>query len=252
MTPGLLNIITWIWLGMAVFTFFLLLKIIAPFGRHTHTGFGPMMNNISAWVIMEAVSLTCFSLFFLLGTGEKSVISYFLFGCWVLHYTNRSFIYPLRQKDRSKKMPVAIMGSAIFFNLINGFINGYYLGNYSGTIPIDRIYEPAFIAGFILFFGGMFINMRSDNLLLKLRKKGGTGYKIPKGWLFNLVSCPNHLGEIIEWAGFALMAWNLPALSFAVWTFANLAPRSLAHHKWYLKQFLDYPRKRKAVIPFIF
>jgi steroid 5-alpha reductase family enzyme len=30
------------------------------------------------------------------------------------------------------------------------------------------------------------------------------------------ISCPNHFGEIIEWIGFAVIAWNLPALSFAV------------------------------------
>jgi 3-oxo-5-alpha-steroid 4-dehydrogenase 1 len=48
------------------------------------------------------------------------------------------------------------------------------------------------------------------------------------------------------------MAWNLPALSFAVWTAVNLIPRALDHHKWYKSYFKEeYPKQRKAVIPFL-
>jgi protein-S-isoprenylcysteine O-methyltransferase Ste14 len=63
------------------------------------------------------------------------------------------------------------------------------------------------------------------------------------------VSCPNYLGEIVEWTGFALLTWSLPAVSFAAWTVANLVPRALAHHRWYRERFPDYPRRRKALIP---
>ena len=62
---------------------------------------------------------------------------------------------------------------------------------------------------------------------------------------------PNHFGEIMEWLGFALMCWNLASLSFVVWTCSNLLPRALHHHKWYLQHFADYPKDRKAVIPFL-
>jgi hypothetical protein len=78
-----------------------------------------------------------------------------------------------------------------------------------------------------------------------------TEYAIPRGSLFECVSCPNHLGEIVEWFGFALMCWNLPALSFAIWTAANLIPRALSHHRWYAEKFANYPKERKALIPFV-
>ena len=148
-------------------------------------------------------------------------------------------------------MPVAIFVSAIFFNLMNGFLNGYYLGNYV-TYPDTWFFTIQFILGITLFFGGMFANYKSDAMLLALRKPGETGYKIPKGFLFDRISCPNHFGEIIEWAGFALMTWNIASFSFALWTFANLAPRSVAHHKWYKEKFKDYPPERKALIPYLF
>ena len=92
----------------------------------------------------------------------------------------------------------------------------------------------------------------SDKFLINLRKPGETGYKIPRGFLFEYVASPNLFGEIIEWTGFALMAWNLPALSFMVWTGANLIPRARNHYDWYKRTFPDFPKNRKVVIPFIY
>jgi protein-S-isoprenylcysteine O-methyltransferase Ste14 len=98
----------------------------------------------------------------------------------------------------------------------------------------------------------MVINIKSDDILFKLRDKGDVGYKTPKGWLFNKVSCPNYLGELIEWVGWAIATWSLAGLSFALWTVANLVPRAISHHKWYKENLNDYPEKRKVLIPFIF
>ena len=96
-----------------------------------------------------------------------------------------------------------------------------------------------------------FINNQSDHILINLRKPGETGYKIPKGGFFKYVSAPNLFGEMLEWMGFAILCWNLPALGFAVWTAANLIPRAISHHRWYLEKFENYPKERKAVIPFL-
>lgn len=48
-----------------------------------------------------------------------------------------------------------------------------------------------------------------------------------------------------------MMAQNIGATSFAVWTMVNLFPRALDHHKWYKLKFEEYPEDRKAVFPFI-
>jgi steroid 5-alpha reductase family enzyme len=103
----------------------------------------------------------------------------------------------------------------------------------------------------LLFVCGFAVNKHSDWLLRKLRKPGESGYSIPRGGLFRWVSCPNYLGEIIEWIGWAVATWSLAGLSFAVWTAANLIPRAWQYHRWYRKEFPDYPKKRKAVIPFL-
>ena len=72
---------------------------------------------------------------------------------------------------------------------------------------------------------------------------------MPHGELYRWISCPNYLGELIEWAGWAVATWSLPGLGFAVWTAANLVPRARANHRWYRSHFADYPNERKALIP---
>ena len=74
---------------------------------------------------------------------------------------------------------------------------------------------------------------------------------MPFGGLFKYVSCPNHLGEIIEWIGFAILSWSLPTFAFALWTIANLLPRAIQHHDWYHNHLEDYPKDRKAVFPYL-
>lgn len=239
------------WIVLAILTFFCLQFVTAPFGRHTSNNWGPTINARLGWILMELPSPLVLSYFFFTGNTAPNTVTWFFWGLWILHYFNRSVIYPLRQRDHNKRMPVMIMGSAIFFNVVNGFLNGYFLGNYGDIYTLSWLSTPSFIIGVSLFFLGMLINIQSDNILLQLRKPGESGYKVPQSGLFKWVSCPNLLGEILEWTGYAILLSSLPALSFALWTFANLAPRALAHHQWYHQKFEDYPQTRKAVLPFL-
>ena len=148
-------------------------------------------------------------------------------------------------------MPVIIMILALFFNLVNGSVNGYHFGSIKPVYPVSWLWDIRFIAGSLLFVGGVIINWYADRILINLRKNNRNGYSIPKGFLFRYISCPNFFGEIIEWTGFAIMAWSLPALAFVIWSLTNLVPRALDHHRWYIKTFEEYPKSRKAIIPFI-
>ena len=84
-----------------------------------------------------------------------------------------------------------------------------------------------------------------------LRAPGETGYKNPLGGLYRFVSCPNYPGERLEWFGWALATWSLGGLVFALWTVANLAPRAMANHRWYQEKFEEYPKERRALVPFV-
>ena len=247
---GTLEIFIWAWMVLAIGTFVVLQFVSAPYGRHVKPGWGPTVSNRLGWIIMESPGLIIMPSLFFLGTAVKTPVHYILLAFYLCHYLNRCLIFPLRTRTQGKRMPVAIMGSAIFFNLVNTSIMGIWLGWFA-TYSVEWLWSWQFIVGMLLFAIGVAINVDSDNRLLRLRKPGETGYKIPQGGLFRWISCPNLFGEIVEWAGYALMGWNLAVLSFAVWTFANLAPRAMDHHRWYLGRFEDYPKERKGFLPFL-
>ena len=239
----------WGWAALGLAIFILLLFITAPYGRHSRKDWGPNIPNRLGWVIMEFPSLLVFVLCFLLGPNGVQPVTWIFFALYVFHYTNRSIIWPLRTRTSGKQMPLVIALMAVCFNLVNGFINGYYFSAFARVYTWDWLLDLRFILGFALFAGGAFLNWYSDQILLNLRKGGKQGYFIPEGGLFKWISCPNFFGEILEWTGFAIMTWSPAALAFALWTFFNLVPRALDHHKFYKKAFPDYPPKRKAVVP---
>src|ERR1700761_9295033 len=91
----LLNTITLVWMGVAVVTFFACLKVTQPYGRHTRSGWGPTMSNRWGWIVQEAPSMIFLSAWFFTGS-VKNPVNYFFWGLWMLHYINRTFIFPFR------------------------------------------------------------------------------------------------------------------------------------------------------------
>jgi len=249
-----LEFICYIWLSIAIGVHILMFFVTAPFGRHTSKNWGPLVDNKLGWFIMEMPSLLIMVYFLIFGSNSFTSFAWILFSLWIFHYLNRTFIYPLRIKATPKKMPLFIVLNGILFNCMNAGLNGYFLAELTtpDMYTSEWLTTPYFIIGAILFVVGMTINWQSDSILIGLRKPGETGYKIPRGFLFDYISSPNLFGEVVEWTGFAIMAWNLPALTFMAWTFANLVPRAKNHHDWYHNKFEDYPKERKAIFPFFF
>ncbi|NLR90208.1 phosphatidylethanolamine N-methyltransferase family domain-containing protein [Flammeovirga agarivorans] len=240
----------WIILGIATFVILFYGKVTAPFGRHTRSDWGPVIPNSLGWFIMEIISPIGLWVGFYFGsdgTMETSNQAFIGMLLWSIHYLNRTFIFPLRMPNKKKKMPLIITLSAMLFNSVNGTLNGYFLGS-------DWILHSNYLLllGGLLFVLGMSINIKSDNILLSLRKPGETHYVIPRGFLFDKVSTPNLFGEIVEWFGFMLIVPSFGSLSFLCWTLANLIPRARDHHEWYLSHFDDYPKERKVVFPLIY
>jgi 3-oxo-5-alpha-steroid 4-dehydrogenase 1 len=235
----------------ATAVFIALFFVSAPYGRHARRGWGPLIPNHLGWFLMESPAAIGLAIFFALGSAPKNLPILLFFVLWELHYVHRAFIYPWTIRDGRKQIPIAVIVLGFAFNVGNSYANGYYLFSLSGGYPTSWLLDPRFLAGGSLFVVGFIINRWADTTLRALRQPGELTYHIPRGGLFNLISCPNYLGEIVEWAGWALATWSLPGLAFAVWTFANLAPRAHSHHVWYHKNFPNYPKNRKALIPWV-
>jgi 3-oxo-5-alpha-steroid 4-dehydrogenase 1 len=202
------------------------------------------------WIIMETPILIVVAYFYLAGPEPLNVSAIFI-ALFMLHYTHRALIFPHRIKVAGKRMPVIVVLATMSFYIVNGYLVGHYFGALR-SYELSWLMDPRFIVGMTLFIGGCIVNVRSDTALINLRAPGETGYKIPRGGLFEYVSCPNFFGEIIEWAGFALMTWSSAGSVYAIWVCLTLFSTALGTHRWYREQFgEDYPKARKAVFPFV-
>ena len=240
-------LLLWILIGLITFLYLIFSNTVAPYGRHSSSKWGITIDNKWGWFWMELPALMLMPLIVLFSSVEKNSVVILMLFLWVYHYFYRTILFPLKLKTKGKKIPIVIVISAFIFNLFNGIFVGYEIGYISQEFD----FGPNTIIGSLIFFTGMYINRTSDNKLISLRKENKE-YQIPQDGMFKYISCPNHFGEIIEWIGFAIIAFNLGALSFALWTAFNLIPRAMNHHNWYKSYFTEYPKDRKAVIPFVF
>lgn len=233
-------------IGVAAFgaaAFVLLFFVSAPYGRHHRPGWGPAISARWGWVVMEAPSFIGFAA--LIIVCNPAAWAWCVGALFLLHYLYRAFIFPFRMKGGGKPKPLLTVLLAVVFNCVNGAANGY---------DLSRVGDPSWAwvgLGVVVFALGVAINHHSDAVLLRLRGPGETGYKIPHGGLYRLVSAPNYLGEIIQWTGFAIAAATPAAALFAVFTVCNLMPRAHSHHQWYQQKFSDYPKARKRLIPWV-
>lgn len=247
MMESILTAGTWFMGFLALATMMSLFSVTAPYGRHFKPGIGPIISTRWGWILMESPSVFLFAAVVAFNP-PKSVFGWLLVGMWEWHYVYRTFIFSSFLRRPKKPMPLSIVLTGFCFNLLNSTINAFAL--HMMDQPAGAYFYLS-ILGILVFFVGFYIHVRSDYLLQTLRKQGENGYKIPKGFLFDLVVSPNYLGEIVQWTGFALASQTLPAWMFAFYTVANLLPRALSHRQWYQDNFKEFSPRKKALIPWL-
>lgn len=238
-------------LSIAAIAFPLLFWITVPYGgRHTSERWGPTLPSWLAWLVMEAPAPIAFALAYVRGANAGEPLPLLFAAAFLGHYLQRAFLQPLRMHGNGKRTPLLSASIAAAVNVLNGSIQALAVSqvhDYGTAWLVD----PRFGIGAVVFVAGAVLNRRSDAILRGLRKPGERGYRIPTGGPYRWVSCPNYLGEIIQWGGWALATASGAGLAFFALTIANLAPRARANHRWYRERFDDYPRERRALIPFV-
>ena len=212
--------------------------------------FGPKVSATYAWMIFESPNWiwVLYSIYDM--GGLPNVPNTVLLGWFFLHYVHRSILYPLQMASESK-FPVGLMAFTLPYCIVNGYLQTQSLCRFQ-SMGETYLFSTRFALGMLVTIIGFTIGFQSDQTLLELRRTSPHTYQIPFGGMFDYVSCPHYLGEILEWCGFCLACnGSLASLSFALWTAANLVPRALRTHSWYQQKFDDYPLHRKAIIPFL-
>lgn len=243
---------------LAFIVYIILSEISAPYGMlyaHRSRNWGPTLPNKLAWVLMELPAPATMLYYWVTAYNPFSPVAYVFAILFLIHYFQRTFIFPFLMRGKSR-MPLVIMLMGALFNFVNSALLGRWFFQIAptGYYTNEWYSSPCFIIGLILFVVGMVINLHSDHIIRNLRKPGDTRHYIPMGGMFRYVACANYFGELVEWVGYAVMTLCLPAIVFAIWTFCNLAPRAAAINHRYACEFgFDYmDLNRKRLIPFIY
>ena len=240
---------------LAVVVFVALFFVKAGYGRFYTKSWGPTVNNRFGWVLMEAPVFFLMLAFWLTSDRLTSLPHVAMLLFFELHYFQRSFIFPLLIRGKGV-MPLSVILMGLIFNSLNALMQGGWLF----VVSPDDYYtaawltSPQFVIGALIFVVGMAINLHSDYVIRHLRKPGDTNHYLPQKGMFKYVTSANYLGEFTEWIGFAVLTWSWAGVVFALWTFANLAPRANAIHQSYREQFPEgfEGKNIKRIIPFIF
>lgn len=242
--------------GLVVFV--TLFFVDAGYGKMRSEKWGPAIPNKIGWMLMEApVFIVVLYLWGL--SNVRFQLPYLIFMLvFEFHYFQRSFIFPLMLKGQSK-MPIIIMLFSVIWNLINGYVQGYWLFHlaprYAADLyTADWVSDPRFIIGICIFFLGWCINMHSDHVIRHLRKPGDTNHYLPKAGMYRFVTSANYLGEITEWLGFAILTWSWAGALFFWFSCCNLVPRANSIYLRYEQEFAsEFDRKKlKRIIPFVY
>ncbi|RZB77531.1 very-long-chain enoyl-CoA reductase art-1, partial [Asbolus verrucosus] len=179
--------------------------------------------------------------------------AYYAWILWSIHYSKRILETAFVHRFSHGTMPL--------FNLFKN--SSYYWGfalyvAYHVNHPLHTP-PPAwlFYLGASLFILCEIGNLSVHILLRNLRPEGTNVRKIPLPdsnpftLLFNYVSCPNYTYEYGAWVGFGLLTGCLPVFLFALAGLYQMAVWAVGKHKKYRSEFPNYPKQRKAILPFI-
>ena len=219
----------------------------------------PVIPSRISWIIQECPCVFV-TIFFLIYYHENlNLKNILVIAPFLIHYIHRTFIFPFVIHS-SKNNPLEITLMAFTFC----FFNALMINRSIFCLIIDYIEENFWLHYFygLATFGlGMYINIHSDYSMIKQRnanKDTNNKYIIPRGFMYELISCPNYFGELVKWLGFFVLSNSISGLVFLVSTFANLFPRAIQYHQWYKNKFKDefhsdkILTQRKAIVPFLF
>ncbi|XP_014245402.1 probable very-long-chain enoyl-CoA reductase art-1 [Cimex lectularius] len=191
------------------------------------------------------------------GTGGSSApistTAHIAAACYTFHYAKRLFETVFVHRFSHATMPLSnLFKNCSYYWLFTAYV-AYHVNHPLYTSPgSGQVF--AGLVGFLLSEVG---NLSIHVALRDLRPPGTKERKIPVATgnlftlLFNFVSCPNYTYEFFSWLSFTVMTQCLPAGLFALAGLYQMSVWAIAKHKNYQKEFANYPKQRKAILPFL-
>ncbi|KAL0579617.1 Very-long-chain enoyl-CoA reductase [Marasmius crinis-equi] len=196
------------------------------------------------------------------------------FGKEIVHSNLQKFTVVMASLHFTKRLLESIFvhrfshGTMPFFNI---FKNSGHYWVLSGVLLAYDVYRPSYAANgpyikgtqkddenYLWIFASIwalfqFLNFSAHWTLRNLRPAGTRKRAIPYGIGFSLVSCPNYFFESMAWLTISVMTGSYAAYFFTAVSTAQMLSWASKRHRAYKKEFgKEYPRNRKAMIPFVF
>ncbi|KAI9230982.1 MAG: 3-oxo-5-alpha-steroid 4-dehydrogenase-domain-containing protein [Piptocephalis tieghemiana] len=149
---------------------------------------------------------------------------------------------------------INIFKNCAHYHILSGLLLAYftYGPSLAANSHLEASLSPtAYWTCVIAFVMAEFANLQTHITLKNLRPPGTRVRRIPYGFGFNLVSCPNYLFETLAWIAYSSMVRTWPAWFFTGVAFGQMYLWAMKKHQAYRKEFSDYPRNRKPMIPLI-
>jgi very-long-chain enoyl-CoA reductase len=170
--------------------------------------------------------------------------------CWMLHFAKREFETFFVHKFSRPTMPL----KNLFINCSYYWLFAAFIGHPLCSPKFKSPDETYVYAGLAIFIVSEIGNLICHLMLSNMRPAEGSKKRdIPRGFLFDLVSCPNYTFEVMSWIGFSIMTMLHFSWLFTFIGFIQMADWAMKKHKGYLKDYDEYKKlRRKAIIPFVY
>ena len=171
----------------------------------------------------------------------------------LLHFAKRELETLFIHRFSLATMPASnIVKNSFHYWFFAGLNMAYWI--YSPRSPTAQAASPVRLAiAIFLFTFGELANFNTHMTLRDLRKTGGTERRIPKGFGFDLCTCPNYLFEALAWAGIWLATGSWATGLFVVVAVGQMALWAKKKENRYRKEFGDrYKGQKYCMFPGIF
>lgn len=169
-----------------------------------------------------------------------------------IHFVKREIETLFVHKFSLATMPASyIVRNSAHYWILGGLNIAYWVFAPSSPTARTQANPILLYTGLALFTFGQLANLNVHLTLSNLRKNGSTERKIPTGFGFGLVTCPNYLFEVIAWLGVYLvssLSWSV--LLFIVVGAGTMMKWASGKERRYRREFGDkYKRKRYVMLP---
>ncbi|KAI0784549.1 3-oxo-5-alpha-steroid 4-dehydrogenase-domain-containing protein [Abortiporus biennis] len=193
------------------------------------------------------------------GSVQHSLLQKYVYIMVLLHFVKRELETLFVHRFSHGTMPLyGVFRNSFHYHVLGGLGLAYsvYSPTFSATSPYIRgtiRNSPTFLWSWIAIWAFAEIsNWRTHVILRNLRPAGTKVRKIPYGYGFDLVSCPNYAFEILGWTVISVMTNSYASHVFLIAAVYIEVVWALKKHRNYKKEFgTAYPKGRKAIFPFI-